>query len=467
MPNTSQLSGAGTGSADRSAAGQPGARSATRQAADPRGGPPGDAPAGRGTVALLVLLGTLTAFGPLSLDMYLPAFPGMTADLHATPAQIQLSLTACLVGLACGQLVTGPLSDRFGRRRPVLIGVGAYAVFSLVCAVAPTAGTLAIARLAQGFAGGMGVVVARAIVRDRYAGRAAAKYFSRLTLIFGVAPVAAPSFGSLVLRFGPWRDIFVALAVIGVLLVAAVAWRLPETLPADRRNTDGLLATARTMRSLAADRVYVGYALTQGLAFAGLFAYISGSSFVFQDVFGLSGPTYSLLFGVNAVALVAVGQLNAKLLDRFPPRRLLVSTLLVGTVAAISLLTGAVAGSVVLVAVALFVFVGSLGMATPNSLALALDRHPRHAGTAAALMGATQSVLGATAAPLVGLGGTGSGVPMAVVVLRRRRPVPDRRVHPGPLDRPALSTRAGGDSSTSGFHLVAVAPGPPGPNRLR
>ncbi|WP_346533139.1 multidrug effflux MFS transporter [Micromonospora sp. DPT] len=381
------------------------------------------APAGAATAAprrregatLLVLLGTLTAIGPLSLDMYLPAFPAMTRELGATQAQVQLSLTTCLIGLALGQLVTGPLSDRWGRRRPVLVGVLAYAVLALVCAIAPNATALAAARFAQGFAGGMGVVVARAVVRDRHAGRAAAKYFSRLTLVFGVAPVAAPGVGSLVLRVGSWRAVFVTLAVIGLLLAAAVAWRLPETLPAERRSTAGLASTARTMRSLFADRAYLGYALTQGFAFAGLFAYISGSSFVFQDVFGLSGTTFSLLFGLNALALVAMGQANARLLDRFSPRRLLVTTLVVGAVAALGVLTGALAGSLVLVAVTLFVFVGSLGMVMPNSTALALDSHARHAGTAAALMGGVQSVVGALAAPLVGLGGEGSALPMAAV----------------------------------------------------
>ncbi|WP_446210492.1 multidrug effflux MFS transporter [Micromonospora sp. IBSANI012] len=373
------------------------------------------APSRREGATLLVLLGTLTAIGPLSLDMYLPAFPAMTRELGATQAQVQLSLTTCLIGLALGQLVTGPLSDRYGRRRPVLVGVLAYAVLALVCAIAPNATALAAARFAQGFAGGMGVVVARAVVRDRYAGRAAAKYFSRLTLVFGVAPVAAPSVGSLVLHVGSWRAVFVTLAVIGLLLAAAVAWRLPETLPAERRSTGGLASTARTMRSLFADRAYLGYALTQGFAFAGLFAYISGSSFVFQDVFGLSGTAFSLLFGLNALALVAMGQANARLLDRFSPRRLLVTTLVVGAVAAVGVLTGALAGSLVLVAVTLFVFVGSLGMVMPNSTALALDSHARHAGTAAALMGGVQSVVGALAAPVVGLGGEGSALPMAAV----------------------------------------------------
>ncbi|MCP3786430.1 multidrug effflux MFS transporter [Micromonospora sp. A3M-1-15] len=373
-------------------------------------------PAAGGGATLLVLLGTLTAIGPLSLDMYLPAFPAMTRDLGADQAGIQLSLTTCLIGLAVGQFVTGPLSDRWGRRRPVLIGVAAYTVLALACAAAPSAPVLAAARFAQGLAGGMGVVVARAVVRDLYAGRDAAKYFSRLTLVFGVAPVAAPSVGSLVLRFGDWRAVFLTLAAIGLLLSVAVARRLPETLPPERRSTGGLAATARTMRSLAADRVYLGYALTQGFAFAGLFAYISGSSFVFQDVFGVSAVAFSLVFGLNALALVATGQANARLLDRFSPRRLLSTALVVGVVAAAGVLAGALAGSLAVVAVALFAFVGSLGMVTPNSTALALDAHARHAGTAAALMGGIQSVVGALAAPLVGLGGEGSAVPMAVVL---------------------------------------------------
>ncbi|WP_431876235.1 multidrug effflux MFS transporter [Micromonospora marina] len=374
------------------------------------------ATASTGGVTLLVLLGTLTAIGPLSLDMYLPAFPAMTRDLGADQAGIQLSLTTCLIGLALGQLVTGPLSDRWGRRRPVLVGVVAYTVLALACAAAPNAPLLAAARFAQGVAGGMGVVVARAVVRDLYSGRDAAKYFSRLTLVFGVAPVAAPSVGSLVLRFGSWRAVFVTLAVIGAVLAVAVALRLPETLPPQRRSTGGLGATVRTMRSLLADRVYLGYALTQGFAFAGLFAYISGSSFVFQDVFGVSAAVFSVIFGVNALALVAVGQANARLLDRFTPRRLLVTTLVAGLVTAVGVLTGALAGSLAVTAVALFAFVGSLGMVMPNSTALALDAHARHAGTAAALMGGLQSVVGALAAPLVGLGGEGSALPMAVVL---------------------------------------------------
>ncbi|MEV6690343.1 multidrug effflux MFS transporter [Micromonospora sp. NPDC051196] len=374
------------------------------------------APTGRAAIGLLVLLGSLTAIGPLSLDTYLPALPDMTRDLSASQARIQLSLTTCLVGTAVGQLVTGPLSDRWGRRRPVLVGVAAYTLLSLLCTLAPSAETFAAARFFQGFAGGMGTVVARAIVRDLYAGRAAAKYFSRLTLIFGLAPMIAPAFGSLLLNFGDWRGIFVALTVIGALLATVVAWRLPETLPVARRNTGGLVSIARVARVLITDRIYLGYTLTQGLAFAGLLGYLSGSSFVLQDVFGLSVGAFSLIFGVNSLAFVIVGQLNARLLDRHGPRPLLITALGLGLLAAFALIAGALLDALPLVIVAMFVFLGSLGMVMPNGTALALDRHGAHAGTAAALLGGIQAVVAAGAAPLVGIGGEGSALPMALVI---------------------------------------------------
>jgi DHA1 family bicyclomycin/chloramphenicol resistance-like MFS transporter len=374
-------------------------------------------PKGRAGTALVALLAAMTTMGPLSLDMYLPALPDIADDLGASVAQVQLSLTTCLVGLAAGQLICGPLSDRWGRRRPVIAGMAAYAVFSLLCAVAPSAPALAGLRLLQGMAGGVGVVVARAVVRDLYSGVDAARYFSRLTLIFGVAPIAAPSIGSAVLRVTSWRGIFVVLALIGVLLTVLVAWRLPETLPVERRSPGGLADTWATAKSLFTDRVYLGFAFTQGLAFAGMFAYISGSSFVLQDGYGVSATAFSVLFGLNAVGLIALSQANRRLLDRHRPRVLLTGTLLAGLAAACGLLAAALLGSLAGVAVALFVVVSSVGMVMPNATALALDRHPSRAGTAAALMGGIQSVLGAMAAPLVGLGHPGRGVPMAIVVL--------------------------------------------------
>lgn len=395
-------------------------------------------PRGKAAVALVALLGTLTAIGPLSIDMYLPAFPQIADDLSAAPSEVQLSLTTLLVGMAVGQLVTGPLSDRLGRRTPVIIGMVAYALLSLLCAFAPSTGMLAAIRFAQGFAGGMGTVVARAVVGDLFTGKAAAKYFSQLALVFGVAPVLAPSLGTLVLRFTDWRGIFVVLAAVAALIALAVIRILPETLPQSRRSTRGLADVADTTRVLAADRVFIGYAVAGGLAMAGLFAYLSGSSFVLQDVFGLSTAAYGILFGVNAIGLVAASQLNGRLLDRFSPRQLLVASLAAGAAAGLALLGTAALSSMIGVVTLLFLYMSTLGMVNPNSAALALDRHRDRAGTSAALLGTVQTLIGAAAAPLVGLGGESSAIPMALVicicatlslltVLTLARPAPDPR----------------------------------------
>ncbi|AGZ44398.1 putative MFS transporter [Actinoplanes friuliensis DSM 7358] len=373
-------------------------------------------PAPRGPL-LMVMLGLITAIGPLSLDMYLPALPAIAGDFDVPAAQIQLSLTTCLIGLALGQLVCGPLSDRWGRRRLVIIGVGGYAVFSLLCALAPNAPALAGLRLLQGFAGGAGIVVARAIVRDLHSGRAAAKYFSRLTLIVGVAPIAAPSLGGAVLTVTSWPGIFVALGLIALLVTLLIAVRLPETLPPQRRSTGGLRATARAARGLFQDRIFLGYALAQAFAFAALFGYISGSSFVLQDGYGLSPTTFGVIFGLNACGLVVLSQANGKLLDRFPPRRLLLTSLSTQAIAGVTVLVAAVAGSLPVLIAGLFLLVGAIGMVMPNSTALALDRHPERAGTAAALLGGLQSVVAALAAPLVGFGDPGLGLPMALAIL--------------------------------------------------
>jgi MFS transporter, DHA1 family, multidrug resistance protein len=365
---------------------------------------------------LIAILGLTTAIGPLSIDMYLPAFPAIAADLHVPAAQVQLSLTTCLIGLAVGQLICGPLSDRWGRRRPIVAGLAAYVLVSLLIALAPSAPVLVALRFVQGLAGGTGVVVARAIVRDLYSGVRAAKFFSRLTLIFGVAPIAAPSLGSAVLRLTSWHGIFVALGVLALLLLVLVVARLPETLPPERRSPGGVADTLRTARTLFADKTYLGYALCQSFAFAAMFAYISGSPFVLQNGYGLSPTVFSLLFGVNALGLIALSQLNGRLLDRFSPRTLLIATLTLETAAALVVLGGAALALLIVVAAGLFVLVSALGMVTPNATALALDRHPRRAGTAAAVLGGIQSVIAAAAAPLVGIGAPGAGTPLALVI---------------------------------------------------
>jgi DHA1 family bicyclomycin/chloramphenicol resistance-like MFS transporter len=296
-------------------------------------------------------------------------------------------------------------------------GVAAYALLSLLIALAPSAPVLAGLRLLQGVAGGVGIVVARAIVRDLYSGAEAARFFSRLTLIFGVAPVLAPTLGSAVLRVTSWHGIFVALGLIAVVLTAALAVRLPETLPPQRRSTGGLAETAAAARTLFRDRVFLGYALTQALSLAALFVYLAGSSFVLQDGYGLSPTVYGLLFGLNAVGLIIVGQANARLVDRFPTRVLLLAALAVQTLSGALVLLSALLGNLAGLLAGLFLLIATIGMVPPNATALALDRHPDRAGTAAALVGGLQSAIAAMAAPLAGIGDPGGGVPMGALIL--------------------------------------------------
>jgi DHA1 family bicyclomycin/chloramphenicol resistance-like MFS transporter len=366
---------------------------------------------------LVLILGSLSAFGPLSIDMYLPAFPSLSASLRAGPSAVQLTLTTCLVGLAVGQLVAGPLSDTLGRRRPLLVGLAVYACLSAACVVAPSVYALAGLRLVQGAGGAAGIVIAGAAVRDRFSGVAMAKFLSTLLLVNGLAPIAAPVIGGQLLRFMSWRGVFVVLAGIGVVLfVVCLVW-FDESLPERRRRPGSLGATLRSFGRLSADRAFAGYALTGGLAFAAMFAYISGSSFVLQDIFGLSPQGFGLVFGTNALGIVAVGQLNRWLVGRFSPRRLL----------AVSLSTATVGGGVVLAAIlagwglvallpGLFAVVASTGSVLPNTRALAMADHPDQAGTATALLGVLQFAVGGVVAPLIGVAGTGTAIPMAVVI---------------------------------------------------
>ncbi|WP_437097630.1 Bcr/CflA family multidrug efflux MFS transporter [Streptomyces flavidovirens] len=380
-------------------------------------------PSARRTSLLVTLvLGGLTALPPLSMDMYLPALPEVTKSLGSPAATVQLTLTACLAGMALGQLVVGPMSDRFGRRKPLLLGMIVYVVATAICAFAPSTELLIAFRLLQGLAGAAGIVIARAVVRDLYDGVEMARFFSTLMLISGVAPVIAPVIGGQVLRLTDWRGIFVVLTAVGVLLTLVVWKWLHETLPVERRHGGGVGEALRMMRGLLADRVFTGYTLTGGLAFAALFAYIAASPFVVQEIYGASPQTFSLLFGINSVGLITVGQINGKLLvGRISMDKVLTAGLLLIALASLALLlmTTGVFGEVGLVPVAagLFVLMSSMGLALPNTNALALMRTPHAAGSASALLGTSSFLIGAIASPLVGIAGEATAVPMAVVQL--------------------------------------------------
>jgi DHA1 family bicyclomycin/chloramphenicol resistance-like MFS transporter len=383
---------------------------------------------GRERVRLVLVLGALVALGPLTIDMYLPALPTIVGDLATTDAAVQLTLTGTLVGLALGQLLVGPLSDTFGRRRPLLVGVGVHVLASLLCLVAPNVEVLGALRLLQGVGAAAASVVAMAIVRDLFVGRAAATLFSRLMLVLGVAPVLAPTIGGEVLRFTSWRGVFVVLAVLALLLIV-LAWRaVPETLPPERRSPLGLRNILRTYGGLLRDRTFVGLVLVAGLAMAGLFGYVAGSSFVFQEEFGLNEQQFGLVFGAGALFLIGGTQLNAALLRWFEPRVLLPFALVVGTVAGAALVVVAVldVGGLVGVIAPLWTVLFSVGLAMPNTPALALARHGEAAGTASALLGAIQMGTGAVVSPVVGVLGNdavamgtvmAAGAALALVVL--------------------------------------------------
>ncbi|AGL19952.1 multidrug effflux MFS transporter [Actinoplanes sp. N902-109] len=373
-------------------------------------------PSGR-RARIVLVLGFLTALGPLTIDMYLPALPTITDDFGVTAAAVQLTLTGTLVGLALGQLLVGPMSDAVGRRAPLIAGVAVHLLASVLCVIAPNLAVLGSLRVLQGLGAAAASVVAMAVVRDLFSGFAAAKLFSRLMLVVGVAPILAPTIGGQTLQFTSWRGVFVVLTLIAVAILAVTAIVLPETLPAERRRNGGIAGTVRDYGRLFTDRVYVGLILVAGLAMAALFAYVSGSSYVLQDGFGLSEQQFAFVFAGGAVGLIGATQFNVRLLRRWTPQQILAGSLVGGLGFALVLLITAATGFGGLfgVLVPLWLVLTTVGLAMPNAPALALSRHGEAAGTAAALLGAVQFGVGALAAPLVGILGVGA-VAMAVVV---------------------------------------------------
>jgi DHA1 family bicyclomycin/chloramphenicol resistance-like MFS transporter len=367
---------------------------------------------------LALVLGAFVAIGPLTIDMYLPALPTITRELETTSAAVQLTLTGTLVGLAVGQLVLGPLADALGRIRPLLAGTALHVVASLLVLVAPNLAVLGALRVVQGVGTAAGAVVAIAIVRDLFDGRAAATMLSRLFLVLGAAPVLAPTLGGELLRFTSWRGIFAFLAVYGIVMILVGARTLTETLPPERRQSSGVRGTLRGYRSLFRDRTYVGLVLVAGLTMAGLFSYVSGSAFVYQGEFGLDEQQFGLLFGAGAFWLIAATQLNPLLLRRWSPQQLLVAGTVAGAAAG-AVLVGLAAtetGGLAAVAGSLWAVLFACGLALPNAPALALSRHGEAAGTAAALLGAIQFGVGAVVSPVVGLLGN-DAVAIGLVVV--------------------------------------------------
>ena len=364
----------------------------------------------------VVVLGLLSTLGPLSLDLYLPALPQLADDLNASASAAQLSITACLVGLAFGQLIAGPLSDRLGRRRPLIVGLVAFLLASVACALAPSVAILVLLRLIQGLAGAAGIVISRAIARDLYSGRALMIFFSRLLLVAGLAPVIAPILGGQLSRIMSWRGIFGVLAGFGAVLLLAGLFGLRETLPPERRIVGGFHRTLQGYNTLLHDRFFVGCALSSGLAGASMFAYIAGSTFVLQRIYGMSPQGFSLVFGCISLGLVAAAQGGARLALVWPLTRVLGLGLTINLLGATALLMTVISGLPLAALIgALVIMVCAVGLIFPTANALAMADYPDLAGTASSLQGLSQFVFGAVAAPLVGIAGDQTALPLGIV----------------------------------------------------
>lgn len=365
---------------------------------------------------LAVVLGLLTIFGPISMDLYLPVLPALTAELQSTTSIAQLTITSCLLGLAAGQVIAGPLSDRFGRRTPLLIGIIAYTVTSALCAVSPTIETLIIARFAQGLAGAVGVVIAQAAGRDVYSGGKLLRYYGRLTVLGGLAAIIGPVIGGQLAAVTDWRGLFLFLAAIGVAILVASVVVFGETLPANRRVTGGLSHTLSDFRRLLADRVFLGAILITGFTYSAIFAYLSGATYILQGVYGLSPQGYSFAFGLNSLGFMLFGFIAGRLAEQWSEKGTLAWGLAMAVSGALGLLATALLHlPLIAIVLSLFTMVSGVAVTSPPATSLALKDYPDIAGTASSLLGLARFAFGGLAAPLVGIGGANDPVPFGMV----------------------------------------------------
>jgi len=367
---------------------------------------------------MAIVLGSFAAIAPLSTDMYLPSLPALAEDLQSNTSVAQLTLTANLLGLGLGQLWLGLLSDQRGRRMPLIISLSVYCLSSVLCTAAPSIELLILLRFIQGVSGAGGMVISRAIVRDIYSGSELTKFFSLLMLINGAAPILAPVVGGQLLQFTSWRGIFIVLSILGILMVAAAIFSIQETLSQENRIAGGLKSTLLTLKNLLRDRIFIGYVLTQGFVLAAMFAYISGSPFVIQNIYGASPQMFSLIFAVNGLGIIMASQTTGRLAGRIKEQTLLKFGLCVATFGGVLLAMMLSLGvGLIGVLLSLFFVVSSVGIVGTTVFSLAMESQGKSAGSAAALLGLMPFILGSIVAPLTGIGNGQSVWPMATIIL--------------------------------------------------
>ncbi len=370
------------------------------------------------TAGLVATVVFLTAIAPLATDMYVPAFPQVAGELSTTATQVQLTLTTFFVGMALGQLIGGPVSDQRGRRIPLLGALLAMTAASIVCALAPTIGVMTVARLVQGFAGGWAMVIGRAIIVDLATGAQLVRVLNVIAAVGGIAPIVGPLLGGLILQLSHWRVSFWLVAVLGLAMTVAALVAVPESLPRERRHAGGLGNFLAAGRIVVGNREYVGYLVVAAAAMGALFAYVATSAFVLQSMNGLSPIAYSIDFAANAVGMTAAALIAARLAGRVSTRKLILTGQIAALAAGIAMLAGALwLGTPLLLAiVCFFVLMTAQGLMIPNGGALASAAVPDHPGTGSAVQGFVQWVAAGTIAPIAGLGGEHTAVPMATLM---------------------------------------------------
>ena len=365
---------------------------------------------------LTVFLGMMTAMAPLSTDMYLPSLPVMQADFGISASMVQLTLTMTMLGMAFGQIFAGPVSDYYGRKKPLIIGMVAFTAATFGCVLAENIMAFLCFRFVMGFAGASGIVVSKAIARDVCEGPELTRFFAMLMMVNGLAPIIAPVIGGQILLFTTWRGVFVTLVAIGlVLLLATLVYK--ETLSPEKRLA-GIRASFAKFPQLLKNRYFLGHCLLQCFAFGGFFAYISGSPFVFQNIFQVSPQAYSLIFGGIGVGLLVAGALPARLAGRVPEEKMLQTAMLISFFGSVLLFVGFwfEVGLAVILPI-LFFTITPLSVLGASSFSLALSRQGKNAGTASALLGFSSMILGGCMMPLVGIAGEHTAIPMCVMMI--------------------------------------------------
>ncbi|MFF2050036.1 multidrug effflux MFS transporter [Leifsonia sp. NPDC058194] len=378
---------------------------------------PGDSLSGRQRLSYILILGALTALGPFTIDTYLPALPTLQSDFGVSTAAIQLTLTATTIGFGLGQLLVGPWSDKIGRRTPLIVSTAVHILACLGAAIAPNVELLGVARALQGIGAAAGGVVAMAMVRDLFGGRPLVRMLSRLALVNGLAPVLAPVIGSWLLLVMPWRGIFVVLAVYGAFVIVCVSLWIVETLPKARRHDAGHSTVGQRYKAVLSDRVFVGIAIVGAANFTGLFAYLSSSSFIFQEIYKFNAQEYGLLFAVNSIGIIIGVQSASRLTKYFGPQWILaISTVVMFVASVVIVVLDQAHVGLWGTAVPLWFFIAACGFGFPCVQVLALANHGHEAGTAASLLGALNFGIAGIVSPIVGILGVGSAAPMGYVM---------------------------------------------------